>query len=171
MKQLHVLWIVLFSLLLLAAAGWGGLALYADQPVLPANTTVGELNIGGRPIDDALAALHALQKAAEEEWQGEIAVEDEEAKRWTIKELKLAAELETVRTALLRLREGSVWERAKYRYRFPRSFDLSFSFRRDLFEKSFKGEWGWTAKSEETATPAKAGAQTPEKHEVPSKGE
>ncbi|GGG06693.1 VanW family protein [Paenibacillus abyssi] len=156
MKKLHAAWIAGCLLLLLITTSWGLLYVYASQNKVPGHTVVGGTAIGGLAIDQA---LDHLEKAWDGFEQREIhitagaAAADE--KTWTLGELGFQVERSEVRSAILKLREGTLLEKAKYRYYFPRSYELKLQWNSKLFEKKIREQWNWLEFSE----PANAGRE------------
>lgn len=57
MKRLHVAFIIVGIVILLATTGWGLLYLYASQDSVPDGTTAGDVQIGGLGTKQALDKL------------------------------------------------------------------------------------------------------------------
>lgn len=150
MKKLRIAMIVIASLLaLLAAAGWMLLWKYAEQDTVPQGVTAGKLEIGGMPIDDAVSLLIMYEEALAQRSIMVHANEDaKDSKSWLVSEFGYKAEFAGARNALLKLRHGGIWERAKYRYRFPASYTLTQNWNRDAFESALRKQWSWIENSE-----------------------
>lgn len=140
--------LLVFILLAVAAAGifiWN----YAARDTVPGGVSVGTIQLGGMPIDDAVTLLSRYEKSLMDRTitikAGEPA---SDSKSWTVAELGYRAELGEAKSALLKLREGAVWDRARYRYHFPKQFKLSQSWTRDVFDAAVRKQWSWMEKGE-----------------------
>lgn len=135
--------------LLVSAAGFILVWKYANQDVVPVGVTAGKLDIGGMYIDEAIALLekyeHALEKRSITVQANQVAHDN---KSWIVSELGYQAEFIGVREALLKLREGSLWERARYRYKFQGHYPLSQSWERQAFEAALRKQWSWLENNE-----------------------
>ncbi|MEK3885177.1 VanW family protein [Paenibacillus sp. PL2-23] len=150
MTKLRIMGMTAAALVLLAAvAGLLAVWKYAAQEVVPQGVTAGKLDIGGMGIDDAIALLDQYEKAL---LARSITVQANTAagdnRSWGLAELGYQAEFAGAREALLRLRQGSIWERAKYRYGFKGDLTLSQTWDRDLFESALRRQWGWIERNE-----------------------
>ncbi|RIX47332.1 hypothetical protein D3P08_25255 [Paenibacillus nanensis] len=150
MGKLRIFVISLVSVLaVLVAAGLVLLWKYAEQDVVPQGVKAGEIAIGGMPIDDAVALLDRYEDALAKR---SITIEANQAakdqKQWSVAELGYKAEFAGAKEALLKLREGSLWDRAKYRYSFQKSFPLSQSWDRAAFESALRQQWSWIESNE-----------------------
>lgn len=150
MKKLRITLFSLLAILLLAIAAAGVMVWrYASQDTVPDGVTVGRIQLGGMDIDDALALLANYEKSLLDRTITVRAAEPaDDSKSWTVAELGYRAEFDVVRQALLQLREGSVKERAQYRYKFPKHFSLSQSWDRDAFDAAVRKQWSWMEKGE-----------------------
>lgn len=150
MGKLKIFVIALVSVLVLAA-GAGLLLLwkYADQDVVPQGVMAGKIAIGGMLIDDAVALLDQYEDAL---IKRNITIEAnqmaKDSKQWSVAELGYKAEFAGAREALLELRNGDIWTRAKYRYHFQKSFPLSQSWDRASFESAVRQQWSWIENNE-----------------------
>ncbi|MDQ6422484.1 VanW family protein [Paenibacillus sp. LHD-117] len=150
MKKLRITLVSLLSVLLLVAAVAGVLVWnYAKQDTVPEGVTVGNMALGGMPIDDALAMLSGYEKSLLERTVTVRAGDPAgDSRSWTVAELGYRAQFDAVRIALLGLREGSVWDRAVYRYKFPRSYSLAQSWDRETFDTAVRKQWSWMEEGE-----------------------
>ncbi|RJX36969.1 hypothetical protein D3P09_26055 [Paenibacillus pinisoli] len=135
---------LLAVVLLAAAAGFVAVWKYANQDVVPDGVTAGKLQLGGMYIDDAVALLEKYEKALEKR---SITVQANEAANdsasWVVSDFGYRAEFTGAREALLKLRRGSLWERARYRYHFPSHYALSQSWEKSAFEAALRKQWSW----------------------------
>lgn len=151
MKKLHIGVIALMSLLLLAAIGWGLLWNYAMRDTVPEGVAVGGIEIGGMPIDDAMRLLDSFERSLLDRSvtvQANTAEAVHDSKQWTAAELGYRIQFVDIRAALSELRKGNIWERAAYRYHFPKSYLITQNWNRDLFEAALRQQWGWMEESE-----------------------
>lgn len=150
MKRLRIGIIVVLALAAAAAAvGWGLFWQYANRDTVPEEVAVGGIPIGGMPIDEAVGLIDKYEQSL---LNRTVSISANEAagdsKQWKAAELGYQAEFKGVREALLKLREGDVWERAEYRYRFPQKFELSQSWQRESFDTAVRKQWGWLENGE-----------------------
>lgn len=150
MGKLKIFAIALVSVLvLLAAAGGVLLWKYAGQDVVPRGVMAGKMELGGMLIDDAVALLDQYEDAlANRHIIIEANQTAKDSKQWKVAELGYKAEFAGAKEALLKLREGDLWTRAKYRYHFQMSFPLSQSWDRAAFESALRQQWSWIESSE-----------------------
>ncbi|MCR2806696.1 VanW family protein [Paenibacillus soyae] len=150
MRKLKIAGISLAGLvLLLAAAGLIAVWKYAEQDVVPKGVMAGNLSIGGMGIDEAIALLNQYEEALQAR---SITVQANQAandsRTWGMEELGYKAEFAGAREALLKLRQGNIWDRAKYRYTFNGDFELSQTWDRDAFESAVRKQWSWIEQNE-----------------------
>ncbi|QAY67802.1 VanW family protein [Paenibacillus protaetiae] len=149
MKRLHIGLIVVLSLLLIAAAGWGVIWYYAQQNTVPEGVKAGGISLSGMDIDEA---VHLLDQYEQTMKQRTVTVQanvtEESAKQWTAEQIGYKADYSKARAALLQLEEGSIWDRAKYRYHFQKDYPFEQSWDKDVFETAVKKEWGWVEQNE-----------------------
>jgi vancomycin resistance protein YoaR len=150
MKKLRFTLLTLAILLLAAVAVTGALLWqYAEQDSVPEGVTIGRIELGGMPIADALELLSRYEKSLQDRTITVRAGEPAgDSKSWTTAELGYRAEFSEARLALLKLREGSLWDRAVYRYHFPKHYSLSQSWNRDIFDAAVRKQWSWMEKGE-----------------------
>ncbi len=150
LKRIY-LGLVISLVILLAAAGvgWALLWNYATQDTVPEGVVVGGIPIGGMTINEALGLLDDYEQSLQKRTITINAnTETGDNKQWAVSELGYKAEFKGVKEALLKLRDGRIWERAEYRYRFPKSYSLSQSWERDTFDSAVRKQWGWIEKNE-----------------------
>ncbi|MDQ0116579.1 VanW family protein [Paenibacillus harenae] len=150
MKRLYLGLAITFVILIAAAGvGWGFVWNYATQDTVPEEVVVGGIPIGGMPIDEAIGLLDDYERSL---LNRAITIKANTAagdsKQWSVGELGYKAEFKGVKEALHKLREGRVWDRAEYRYRFPKSYSLSQSWERDTFDAAVRKQWGWVENNE-----------------------
>ncbi|XEC94697.1 VanW family protein [Paenibacillus tarimensis] len=130
-------------------AAYGFLYYYGTQQTVPRGTVVGGAEIGGLTIGQALKELNRMWDEYENR-AVRIEANPHAAERsdWTLGELGFVVERDEVSALLLKLQEGTLLEKAEYRYHFPRSHDLKLKWNRELFEKQIRAQWGWLEFSE-----------------------
>lgn len=155
MKKFHLIFILCTSLLLLITVGWGFLWNYAKQQTVPQNVYAGGLSIGGMNIEEAKGLLEQYKKLlGSRSIQIDImpvqGLKQEVAKssQWTAQQFGYEAEFDEVLKALDQLNRGSIWERAEYRYHFPKSFPMTQKWDQYLFETLLRQQWGWMEKDQ-----------------------
>ncbi|MFF2483628.1 VanW family protein [Paenibacillus sp. NPDC058071] len=144
MKKLHVTIILIAFLLLIATVLWGMLRYYTEQNTVPEGTTAGGISVGGLTVEDAVKQVEEYVQLLE---LRTVAVEANEKTadrmEWTAKEIGYSVEVIGLKEALQKLHQGNLLEQAKYRYRFPRTYELKQSFDRAKFEKLVRKQWDW----------------------------
>ncbi|MFF2890006.1 VanW family protein [Paenibacillus sp. NPDC057967] len=164
MRKLQwVLWGLLAVVLFAAAAGFVVVWKYANQELVPEGVTAGKLQIGGMYIDDAIALLDKYEKALEKR---SITVQAnqvaKDSRSWLVSEFGYRAEFTGARDALLQLKKGGLWERARYRYQFPNHYALSQSWEKSAFESALRKQWRWV----ENNSPQNASREITKQDEV-----
>lgn len=100
-------------------------------------------------IDAAIELLEQYEKTLVQRTitiQANTAADD--SKQWTVSDLGYKAEFVNIHSALLKLQEGDIWDRAVYRYYFQKTYELSQSWNRDVFDAAVRKQWSWVEKSE-----------------------
>jgi vancomycin resistance protein YoaR len=140
---------VISSLLLAATIGWGFVWNYALQKTVPEGVSAGGIPIGGMLIEDALTRIEAYENSL---LQRTITIQAtapaEGRKQWTVSDLGYKAKFADARSALQKLSEGGIWDRAVYRYHFQKTYVLTQSWNRDAFGAAVRKQWSWIEKSE-----------------------
>lgn len=142
MKKIHVGLIVVISLLLIGSLCYGGLALYTNQHLLPKNVMLSGWDIGGRPIREVMSELDERLKAMDSilvQFIGEQLNGDEEI--LSLKEAGLQYNADDFQSAVAKFTEGGLWERALYRYRFEKVWNIQPDWNLDTLKKKFHAEW------------------------------
>ncbi|WP_156889457.1 VanW family protein [Paenibacillus harenae] len=149
LKRIHIGIIVLSSLLLAAAVGWGFVSNYANQSTVPAEADAAGIPIGGMPIVNALKLLEQYEESLMKRTVTiHASTEANDSKKWTAAELGYRAEFIGVRDALAKLKEGDLWDRAVHRYRFQKSYVLVQNWNRDALDAAIRKQWSWLEKNE-----------------------
>lgn len=136
-------------MLLIGAVGWGFIYNYAVQEKVPDDVFVEGIPIGGMLIEDALDKMEGINSSLQERTitlQANTAAND--SKKWTVAELGYKSEFIGLRPALLKLREGDIWDRAVYRYHFEKSYVLKQSWNVDLLDAAIRKQWSWIEKNQ-----------------------
>ena len=148
MKKLHLSLIATIAALLLASTAWGLMMSYASQDTVPDGTVVDGVPIGGLQIDQSIEKL-------EEAWTAFEATEltitanltKDKQQTWSLGELGFRVNREPVLQAVQSLREGSLLERARYRFTFPREHRMKLAWNTKQFEARIRNQWGWLDQS------------------------
>lgn len=177
MKKLHLIWIIVASLLLISSVGWGFVWIFAAQDTVPKGVQI--INKGGKSTDRSeesgskneirltsgasfaiggLAIHTALQELLERQKILEnvpITIEPNlkgggQKKTWTLAELGLHVDSKEATAAILRLQEGGLWEKAKYRLQFPSKLNMEVSWNKKTFLRLITEQWGWLNANEPT---------------------
>ncbi|MHA6481239.1 VanW family protein [Paenibacillus sp. strain BS8-2] len=150
MNRLRITLVSLLIVILLGAAAAGVMIWnYANRDTVPSGVTVGSIPLGGMKIDEAVTLLTRYEQSLLERTITVTAGEPaSDSKSWKLSELGYRAEFDEAKLSIRELEEGNVWERARYRYHFPKSFTLSQSWTRDTFEAALRKQWSWMEKGE-----------------------
>ncbi|SDX29139.1 VanW family protein [Paenibacillus sp. CF384] len=158
-KRLQLIWI-LAVVCLLASAGWGGLWWYASQQTIPKQVHVvlrkptetnrqnlrsdADIPIGSLRIEEAKQLL-TLRKQQLEQLAVTIKGGTGEGKKktWTLEQLGIEVDTKDALAALDRLNSGSLWKRAKYRWRFQQQLAIGVSLDKEVFVGKIRSIWGW----------------------------
>ncbi len=144
MKKIHISAIILLSLLLVATISWAFLHYYAEQNTVPKPSKVGEISLGGLQIEQALAQLdHYEQMLLNRKITIGTSASTEDGQQWTAQQLGYRIAFTDIKRAIMQLKKGDLWDRAKHRYYFPESFDITQSFDRQVLNKLIRKQWGW----------------------------
>ncbi|UNK18044.1 VanW family protein [Paenibacillus sp. N3/727] len=142
MKKIHIGLIVVISLLLIGSICYGGLALYANQNILPKGVMLSGWDIGGRPAREVLNELDERLKAMESiqvQFFGDHLNGEEET--LSLREAGVKYEANDFRSAVSKFTAGNLWERALYRYRFEKIWSIYPDWDLDTLKKRFHTEW------------------------------
>ncbi|QYR22128.1 VanW family protein [Paenibacillus sp. sptzw28] len=164
MKRFHIALILISAIMLAGSIGWGYVWIYAARDTVPKGValvvgpdaggtgTRGEvvlrnnaaIDVGGNKIDAALKELEQkTAKLTKLPLTIEANLADRQKKTWTLGELGLTVDTTGAAYALSGLREGSVWERAKYRWEFPQKLVIQVRWNKEVFAAKVRGQWGW----------------------------
>ncbi|GMK38289.1 hypothetical protein PCCS19_13430 [Paenibacillus sp. CCS19] len=146
MKRIHVVFIVVLGLLLVASAGWGAVWLYASDSKVPEDVTAGGIPLGGMEVDEAASLLSQYVDLWEQQKVVVLAneaLESTDSKTWTLEELGNHADAEAAIAALKKLQEGSLIDRARYRHSFEKTLTVNYSSDQQVFDDAIHKEWGW----------------------------
>ncbi|WP_274654146.1 VanW family protein [Paenibacillus humicola] len=160
--RLHVVWMLIAGILFAGAAGWGLVWAYASRDTVPkgtvalgnaevsgSNSTIklGGLRpiaVGGLRIDDAVRLLQ--RRASQlESLPVTFAANDTNTQNqtWTLAELGVKADVGKAAAELAKLREGSVWQRAKTRFHFSGRLPFSVGWSKPAFVQKVRSGWGY----------------------------
>lgn len=146
MKRIHVVFIVVLSLLLVASAGWGVLSLYANDSKVPEDVTAGGIQLGGMEIDEAADLLTQYANSWEKQQivvLANEALDSTDSREWTLKELGYQVDTDSAIASLKKLQEGSLIDRARYRHSFEKTLSVNYSSDTKAFDDAVQKEWGW----------------------------
>ncbi|WP_106767228.1 VanW family protein [Paenibacillus faecalis] len=142
MKKIYIYLIAVINLLLIGLIFYGGLALYAKQNTLPKHVVLSGWEIGGRAIpevlhelDDRLQAMESIQIQFTGEHLGGA------GEKFSLKEAGVRYKAQHFQRAVKKLTEGNVWDRALYRYRFDKTWNIQPDLNLDVLRKRFNSEW------------------------------
>jgi vancomycin resistance protein YoaR len=142
MKRIHVAFIAAGGLLLFFSMLWGALYLYAAQQTVPGDATIGTIRVGGLRLDAALVMVDVYADRLEKRTV-EIEGPNGKVEKWSLREAGYRVETAIAREALLELARGGLWERAKYRHRFPSRLETTSAWNRKPFDALIAQHWGW----------------------------
>lgn len=150
MNKMRITLVSLLVFIFLAVIAVSGVVWkYGTSDAVPNGIIVGNIPLGGLPIDKSVAILSDYEKSLLKRTitikAGEPA---SDSKSWTAAELGYRAEFGAAKEALLKLREGNAWTRVLYRYKLPKQFEISQSWSSDVFDAALRTQWGWIEKGE-----------------------
>jgi hypothetical protein len=171
MKRIHFALILIAAIMLAGSIGSGYVWIYAARDTVPNGVAIVEdpapegsgtrgevvlkinaaIDVGSKKINAALKELEGrtgkLQKLP---LTIEANLAGGQKKTWTLGELGLTVDMKDAAQALSGLREGSVWERAKYRWEFPRKLVIQIRWNKEIFAAKVREQWGWIDANEPT---------------------
>ncbi|WP_223065926.1 VanW family protein [Paenibacillus caui] len=116
-----------------------GIRLYAGQNTVPRGVTVGGLSVGSLRISEA-AELLSREKAALLRQQVIL-----RGKKFSVEttwsRAGVQAHYNDFLLSLEKLKEGSLWTRAKYRYQFPKKWELETGWNAGPLQKALNSDW------------------------------
>ncbi|REE84526.1 vancomycin resistance protein YoaR [Paenibacillus taihuensis] len=165
-SRLHLKWIIAAAFLLLLSVGVGLVWTYASQKTMPKQVSIvlakdgsgaglskqqvlmksdAALAIGGMRDEEALQLLVSRKQALE---QLAVTIDGSKVKSggkrsWTLAELGLSVNITGAKQVVEGLKKGSVWERARYRWAFPKRLEITIVFDRAQFAKRVLSQWGY----------------------------
>ncbi|MBH5320648.1 VanW family protein [Paenibacillus sp. GSMTC-2017] len=141
--------IILSVLILLLAIGMTLIWRYSNQDSVPEGVHTGVVALGGMSIDQAIDFIDKYERSLLARKITVVANQvANDKKSWDVTELGYRAEFVGAREGLLKLREGSLWDRALYRYKFSQSYTLSQSWDQEALDAALREQWGWIEKNE-----------------------
>lgn len=172
LSRLHLIWTVIAAFLLLLSVSAGLVWTYASQKSLPKQVSIvlvkagsgagtgkgaglskqqtllksdAALPIGGMRDEEALQLL-ASQKQALEKLS--VTMDGSQLKNggkrnWTLAELGLSVDITDAKQGVEALRKGSVWERARYRWKLPKELEIRVVMDRKQFVNRVLSQWGY----------------------------
>jgi hypothetical protein len=169
MKKLHLIWIIVASLLLICSVSWGFVWIFAAQDTIPGDVQMkvrgddltgrsqesgskkeillksgATFAIGGLAIQTAIQELAGRQDVLEHvPLTIEANVKGGQKKTWTLAELGLHVDTKEAASAILKLQEGSLWEKARYRLQFPSKLSMAVRWNEKTFLQAITRQWGW----------------------------
>ncbi|RXZ82714.1 hypothetical protein EBB07_09470 [Paenibacillaceae bacterium] len=152
MKKLHIGMIITCFVLLCATTCWGLLYSYVSQKTIPGQLKIGFSSIEGLRLEDALAHLEkewdnfehqSIIVNLKEHNDGAQGTRGGSEHEWTLERLGYKIERQPIRDKLLQLEEGSLLERAKYRFSFPDRLELHIQSDKKRFSQQVQQHWGW----------------------------
>ncbi|PWW08305.1 vancomycin resistance protein YoaR [Paenibacillus cellulosilyticus] len=153
MKRIHVLFIIVLGLLLVASTGWGAVWMYANNSKVPEGVTVDGIQLGGMEVGEAASLLTKYTDQWEQQQtviQANDADVSSDSRAWTLKELGYDADASAAIAALKKLQEGDLIDRARYRHSFEQTLSIDYSFEPKAFDKAIRQQWGWIDSSATT---------------------
>jgi len=136
-KSMRIGAVTLVGLTLAAALLYGGLWLYVSRDLVPADTTVGSLRLGGLSADEALRLLDA--RIADLESRRVEFADTDVALSW--REAGITWSATGFRAGLRSLAEGEIWRRTRARFHFKKEWDLQASFQASALKRTFSPDW------------------------------
>ncbi|AZK45943.1 VanW family protein [Paenibacillus lentus] len=139
MKKLHLITTLLSSALLLGSIFFGALYLYTNRDSVPPAVTINGVDISEMDGNEATALIEEMIRSLEEEKVVVMVQRTEVDSTW--KQLGVRYDANHLYDALARLHHGTLWERAKARWHFPKSWKLRITFDEKILRKLFPPAW------------------------------
>ncbi|WP_410770697.1 VanW family protein [Fontibacillus sp. BL9] len=144
MRKTRLIVIGAAVMILAASLFYGGLWLYASRDAVPSGTVVGGLELGGLPAEEALERLDTyISKLTSQQIKfiSDEAGYAEEGETLTWEKTGVSWDAPNLRAELMSLSAGNLWERAKVRKNFAKSWTLQSSFNPGVLKKTFSPAW------------------------------
>ncbi|MGG4554868.1 VanW family protein [Paenibacillus humicus] len=139
MKRLHLVTILFSCVLLLWSVVFGAIFVYASRDTVPPGVSINGLDIGSLKRDKAVALVEEMILEMEQE---KVVVTVQQTKvNSTWKELGVQYDASHFYNELDRLFEGSLWERAKARWHFPKPWELHVNLDEKKLRRLFTPQW------------------------------
>lgn len=149
MKKLHIAFIIVGIIVLILATSWGLLYIYSTSSKLPAGVHAGGVQIGGMSTQQAWESLNeAWDDFEQRPVRITLNASAGLAHTWTLQQLGIAVERTDIKLALDQLGEGSLLERAIYRYTFTRELPAALALDTQRLRQTLRGHWGWLEHNE-----------------------
>ncbi|WP_164545401.1 VanW family protein [Paenibacillus albus] len=164
-SQLYLIWGAIGVCLLVLSAGAGLVWNYASLKTVPKQVSIAltkngaglskqqtllksdaVLAAGGMKETDALQLLASRKQALEQlavTINGSGAVKDGKKRTWTLAELGISVSIADAQRAIEGLHQGSVVDRARYRWHFSKQLEIKVVFDRAKFAQQVLSQWGY----------------------------
>ncbi|RCX19041.1 vancomycin resistance protein YoaR [Fontibacillus phaseoli] len=144
MRRTHLFVIGAALMILTASFVYGGLWLYASRDSVPSGTKVGGLELGGLSAEEALERLDSLidqLKGQQIKFTLAEAGHAENGEILTWGKTGVSWDAPNFRTELMSLSAGKVWERAKARKNFAKTWTIQSSFNPAVLKRTLSPAW------------------------------
>ncbi len=142
LKKIHALFIVVASLLLALSALWGWGHSYASQATIPPQVRLSSWDVGGQSIDAFRQELNERIKQLERTpFIFTFGTSGVDQVKTTLSELGVQYDAGAILTALQQLQEGTLLERIKARWSFPKEWTLRFQWKADVWRERLTPGW------------------------------
>ncbi|SEN66381.1 VanW family protein [Paenibacillus sp. OV219] len=172
LTRLHLIWTAIAVCLLLLSVGTGFVWTYTAQKSVPKQVSIvlakdgtglskqqtllksdAALVVGGMKETEALQLLASRKQALEQLAVtidggsamkiGSSTTKDGKKRTWTLAELGISVSIADAQSAIEKLKQGSMWDRARYRWNFPRELAIRVAFDRNKFVQRVQSQWGY----------------------------
>ncbi|WP_019424750.1 VanW family protein [Paenibacillus sp. OSY-SE] len=146
MKKIHALFIILASLLLAVTALWGWGHSYASQATIPPQVRISSWDVSGQSIEGFRQELsERIQQLERTPFIFTFGSSGVDPVKTTLSELGVQYDAGEILIALQRLQEGSLLDRIKARWKFPKEWTLRFHWKENVWKERLTP--GWETKS------------------------
>ncbi len=142
MKKVHLMLIIIASFVLIGSVTAGWIHLYISSNTIPEHVQVGGFDVGGKKKDDVLKELDAkLNQLHEKPLTLTVDAENVPDVRMSLRSAGITFEVDTFRTAVASLYEGSWKDRFEARRHFAREWQIRPHWNSSLIKQRFNTRW------------------------------
>lgn len=142
MKRIHFFFSLIAFIILVTVGLWGWLYSYASQQTIPKGVRIADWEIGGLTLTEFQQQwAERLKKFADKKIAFKITEPKTLTKTASFKQLGIAFNDKELRDSIMKLQEGSLWERARYRCFMPKQLALQASWKPKLLKNMLSPAW------------------------------